>query len=57
MSVDWKFNTNNSTYDLWGLSTDEKPIENVPNATLFFEMDTGKWFAFNKDDSEWLPLN
>lgn len=37
-----------------GLSTDEKPVNNVPNGSRFIEMDTGSVFMFNWTVSEWV---
>ena len=39
-----------------GLSTDTKPVEYVPNGSVFFEMDTSKVFMFDKDRGEWLEI-
>lgn len=36
-----------------GLSTDEKPTENVVNGSVFIEMDTGKVYMFDGEGSEW----
>lgn len=37
-----------------GLSTDEKPTENVPINSLFLELDTGKIYYF--DGSDWTEV-
>lgn len=34
-----------------GLSTDDKPTENVATNSLFLELDTGDFYYF--DDGEW----
>ena len=38
----------------YGLSTDEKPIEDAFNADIFYEMDTKKAFLFDAANSKWL---
>ena len=40
-----------NVYDLRGLSTDQKPLENVGNGSTFLEIDTGKVFIFDKENS------
>ena len=37
-----------------GLSTDEKPTENVPINSLFLELDTGDFYYF--DGSDWAKV-
>ena len=36
-----------------GLSTDEKPTSKVATGSTFFEVDTGKVFAFDEVSQEW----
>ena len=40
-----------------GLSTDTKPTEfngnNIANGTTFIEIDTGKFYLFDADNSQW----
>lgn len=36
-----------------GLSTDEKPTENVVNGAIFIEIDTGKISMFDLENEEW----
>lgn len=38
-------------YEYKGLSTDEKPTEDVPVNALFFELDTGDFYYF--DGTDW----
>ena len=38
-----------------GLSTDSKPAS-APNASSFFEFDTGKIFFYDADSSSWIEL-
>lgn len=37
------------------LSTDTKPTD-VCNGSMCLEMDTGKLYAYNEDDTEWVEL-
>ena len=37
-----------------GLSTDTKPTIRVRNGSRFVEMDTGKLYMFDQENSEWL---
>ncbi|MBQ0036826.1 MAG: hypothetical protein KBT35_07920 [Firmicutes bacterium] len=51
---------NREYLELYGLSTDEKPIgkfENsfIGNASSFYEMDTRKAFLYDEENNEWLP--
>jgi hypothetical protein len=39
--------------ECYGLSTDEKPV-NVPNSSVFYEMDTGDCYLFDAENSQWL---
>lgn len=39
-----------------GLSTDEKPTENIENGTIFIEIDTGKIYMFDLENEEWQEL-
>lgn len=40
--------------ELYGKSTDTKPVNGVNNSDIFYEMDTKKVFLFDKDASVWL---
>lgn len=40
--------------DLYGLSTDEKPVEGVTNASTFYEMDTKKIYLFDAENKVWI---
>ncbi len=44
---------NSMTAELYGLSTDTKPVADVPNGSVFFEEDTGKVFIFNCEGEVW----
>ena len=37
------------------LSTDTKPTE-YANGSLILEMDTGKFYAYNEDGTEWVEI-
>jgi hypothetical protein len=41
---------------VYGLSTDEKPIDGYKNADRFMEMDTGKVFLFDEQNKKWLEI-
>lgn len=40
--------------EFYGLSTDEKPVDNIPNASTFYEMDNKKVFLFDKQNKRWI---
>lgn len=45
--------------DLWGNSTDEKPLEEwegiaIENGSTFVEIDTGEVFFFDKENKRWV---
>lgn len=42
-------------YNMFGLSTDVKPIEGITNASTFTEMDTNKSFWLDAENKAWLP--
>jgi len=37
-----------------GKSTDDKPVENVPNSSTFYEMDTTDLYMFDADNQVWV---
>lgn len=41
-------------YDMYGLSTDEKPTD-VANASTFYEMDTATLYMYDEQNKVWLP--
>jgi len=47
--------TMNAAWDLRGMSTDTKPTD-VPNGSTFFEVNTGKVFAFDGHGKTWYEL-
>ena len=44
---------NNSILEVIGLSTDTKPTENITNGSIFIEMDTGKIYFYDKENTQW----
>ena len=43
--------------EAYGLSTDDKPTDNVANGSMFIEMDTGGVHFFDAENEEWLMFN
>ena len=44
-----------ATAELYGLSTDNKPIsDDIPNASTFYEMDTKVAFLYYAENKQWL---
>lgn len=53
--------TNRAWLELYGLSTDEKPIrkfENtfIGNASTYYEMDTKKSYIYDEENHRWLDV-
>lgn len=46
-------NYNDTQVTIYGLSTDTKPLD-VPNASVFYEMDTKAVFLFDAEGARWL---
>ena len=45
-------------FEFAGLSTDTKPTgDSVQNGSSFIEMDTGKLYFYDSDNSEWRVFN
>ena len=42
---------------LQGLSTDSKPVDGVPNGSIYIEMDTAKKYRFDKENEIWLDYD
>lgn len=42
--------------EIYGLSTDTKPTDNIANGSVFFEIDTGKNYRFDREGGEWYPF-
>jgi hypothetical protein len=40
--------------ELYGKSTDTKPVNSVNNSDIFYEMDTKKVFLFDAQNKQWL---
>lgn len=45
------------TAELYGLSTDVKPTSEIPNGSVFIEIDTGSVFFFNGSTNAWVSIN
>lgn len=39
--------------EIVGLSTDEKPTENIGNGAIFIEIDTKKLYFFDEENQQW----
>lgn len=37
-----------------GLSSDEKPIKDVPNGSVFYEIDTVEVYMFDEQNKQWI---
>jgi hypothetical protein len=44
---------NNPILEIRGLSTDEKPTENISNGSVFIEIDTGNMYFYDAENEEW----
>ena len=54
-------NTNHVWLELYGLSTDTKPIHKfngvfMGNASTFYEMDTRKAFIYDAENNKWYEM-
>lgn len=52
---------NRSYMELYGLSTDEKPIKNfnntfIGNASTYYEMDSKKAFIYSEENHTWYEM-
>ena len=47
---------NEKTYEYYGLSTDEKPIEGIGNGSVLLEIDTSKVYIFDEENKQWVEL-
>lgn len=54
MSIAYGTSGGKEFWDIRGKSSDEKPIDGVPNCSSFFEMDTGEVYIFDEDTKSWL---
>ncbi len=43
--------------ELYCLSTDTKPIENVANGSCLYEMDSSTFYFFDEENKRWLAMN
>ena len=46
----------NYAHEYWGMSTDTKPL-NVPNVSLFYEIDTSDTYMFDEGGRQWFKQN
>lgn len=46
----------NAYKDIRCLSTDEKPVNDVPNGSMLTEIDTSKSYLFDKDSETWVEV-
>lgn len=44
---------NDAVWELFGLSTDSKPIDKIPNGSTFREIDTGAEFMYDAGTMTW----
>lgn len=57
--VTYTYNAGVSIWDMRGLSTDEKPVDKVPNGSTFFVMDAKEnglettLYMFDADHKKW----
>lgn len=52
---------NKAYIELYGLSTDKKPIEKfkntlIKNGSIYYEMDTKKAFIYDEENHRWLEV-
>ena len=43
-------------YEFSGLSTDDKPTQNIATGSVFVEVNTGKVFLFDEESGEWIEV-
>ena len=43
--------------EFYGLSTDNKPTENVATGSVFFEVDTGDIYLYDEIGEEWIIVS
>ena len=46
----------NIIVELRGLSTDDKPTEDITNGCVFIEIDTGKIFMYDEENEQWKEI-
>lgn len=54
MSVSYTVNDGRNLREYRGKSTDVKPTADVPNMSVFWEVDTGKTYYFDGDTKAWV---
>lgn len=52
--VERAFTPEKNYVELFGLSTDAKPMSGIVTGSVFVEVDTGKAYLFNEDAASWV---
>ena len=55
--VDRYFNEDDKYAEMFGLSTDDKPVEGLVTGSKFTEVDTGIEYRFDEESRTWTPQN
>lgn len=55
--VDRFFNEDNKYAEMFGLSSDDKPVEGLITGSKFTEVDTGIEYRFDEESRTWTPQN
>ena len=55
--VDRYFNEDEKYAEMFGLSSDDKPVDGLITGSKFTEVDTGIVFLFDEESETWLPSN
>ena len=55
--VDRYFNEDNKYAEMFGLSTDDKPVKGLITGSKFIEVDTGIEYRFDEMSKTWIPQN
>ena len=55
--VDRYFNEDDKYSEMYGLSSDDKPVEGLVTGSKFTEVDTGIIYLFDEESATWTPSN
>lgn len=55
--VDRYFNEDDKYSEMFGLSTDDKPVDGLITGSKFIEVDTGIVYLFDEESQTWTPSN
>ena len=55
--VDRYFNEDDKYVEMFGLSSDDKPVEGLITGSKFIEVDTGIEYRFDEESGTWTPQN